>query len=80
MLLFSTHKIKFVWYLPKQSKISFYFILFQRTTGNETTLQKLTFFLTISCEFSLVQRVHWVYYWVKHSLHLENGTECHFNE
>ena len=27
MLIFSTHEMKYIWYLPKKSKFSFYFIL-----------------------------------------------------
>ena len=60
MLLFSTLEMKYVLYLPKKSKFSFYFIHFRTITVNETALQTLTFFLAILREFCLVQRVYWV--------------------
>ena len=28
ILMFSTHEMKYIWYLPKKSKFSFYFVLF----------------------------------------------------
>ena len=40
MLIFSLHEMKYIWYLPKKSKFSFYFIL----NGN-TEISQLYFLL-----------------------------------
>ena len=71
MLMFSTHEMKYVWYLPKKSKFSLSF-LFENDTI-QISLKKLKLFSVIShqlCGSSSCKR----------SLHLENGAECHFNE
>ena len=39
MLIFSQHEMKYIWYLPKKSKFSFYFIL------NEKQKEPPNFFL-----------------------------------
>ena len=31
VLMFSTHEMKYIWYLPHKSKFSFYFVLFYAT-------------------------------------------------
>ena len=33
MLIFSPHEMKYIWYLPRKSKFSFYFILNGKTSG-----------------------------------------------
>ena len=38
ILMFSTHKMKYIWYLQKEKKFSFYFILFRRFTVNRVTV------------------------------------------
>ena len=44
MLIFSPHEMKYIRYLPKKSKFSFYFIL----NGNKKKNNELTFYLVVS--------------------------------
>ena len=36
--MFSTHEMKYIWYLPIKSKFSFFFILFRRFTVDRVTV------------------------------------------
>ena len=67
LLIFSTYEIKYIWYLPKKSKFSFYFF---RKGG------KINFFY---CHFSLIllgsARLVGVILGAT-----ENGILCHLNE
>ena len=75
MLIFSPHEMKFIWYLPKKSKFSLYFIL----NGNtEITTLLLTWSFLVRFDFCSV----FIGYNIgcKRSLHLENGIEWYFNE
>ena len=82
LLIISTHEIKYFWYVPE--KVSFLFCPSGRTNGKQTASQ-----IFFSCHFSLVllslARLECIilganYIWCKHSLHIENGLECLFNE
>ena len=75
MLIFSPHEMKCIWYLPKKSKFSFYFIL----NGNtEITTLLFTWSFLVWFDFCSV----FIGYNIgcKHSLHLENGLESYSNE
>ena len=75
MLIFSPHKMKYIWYLPKKSKFSFYFIL----NGNtEITTLLFTWSFLVRFDFCSVFIVYNI--GCKRSLHLENGLESYFNE
>ena len=63
MLIFSTHEMKYIWYLPK--KVNFLFILSIR--GDKTFLQS---FLN---NFAWLSAFSGYNIGCKHSLHLENG-------
>ena len=73
MLIFSPHEMKYIWYLPKKSKFSLYFIL----NGN-TEITTLLLLGRFSFDLTFV----FVGYNIgcKRSLHLENGLESYFNE
>ena len=68
MLIFSPHEMKYIWYLPKKSKFSLYFILNRNT---EITTLLFTWSFLIRFDFCSV----FIGYNIgcKHSLHLENG-------
>ena len=75
MLIFSPHEMKYIWYLPKKSKFSLYFIL----NGNiEITTLLFTWSFLVRFDFCSV----FIGYYIgcKRSLHLENGLESYFNE
>ena len=67
MLIFSPHEMKYIWYLPRKSKFSFYFIL----NGNtEITTLLFTWSFLVRFDFCTV----FIGYNIgcKRSLHLEN--------
>ena len=71
----SPHEMKYIWYLPKKRKFSFYFI----TNGiTEITTLLLTWSFLVGFDFCSV----FIGYNIgcKRSLHLENGLESYFNE
>ena len=71
MLIFSSHEMKYIWYLPKKSKFSLYFIL----NGNtDITTLLFTWSFLVRFEFRSV----FIGYNI--GLHLENGLESYFNE
>ena len=72
MLIFSLHEIKYIWYLPRKSKFSFYFILNRNT---EITTLLFTWSFLVRFDFFSV----FIGYNIgcKHSLHLENGLESY---
>ena len=74
MLIFSPHEVKYIWYSPKKSKFSFYFILNDNT---EITILLFTWSFLILFDFCSV----FIGYNIgcKRSLHLENGLESYFN-
>ena len=75
MLIFSPQEMKYIWYLPKKSKFSFYFIL----NGNtEITTLLFTGSFLVRFDFCIV----FIGYNIgcKQGLHLENGLESYFNE
>ena len=75
MLIFSPHEMKYIWYLPRKSKFSFYFIL----NGNtEITTILFTWSFLVRFDFCSVFVGYNIGF--KHSLHLENGLESYFNE
>ena len=41
ILMFSTHEMKYIWYLSKKSKFSFYFILFIGTCNVSKEVLKM---------------------------------------
>ena len=69
MLIFSTHEMKFIWYLPK--KVNFLFILYL------TEIQKSQpyFLLIVSRRFDFCSVFIGYNIGCKRSLHLENGLE-----
>ena len=68
LLIFSTHEMKYFWYLlPKKSKCSFYFF----RQGEKLNFFHSHFSLILLGSAGLVGIV---------GLHLENGLECQFNE
>ena len=74
MLIFSPHEMKYIWYLPKERKFSFYFIL----NGNtESTTLLLPWSFLVRFDFTSV----FIGYHMgcKHNLHLENGLVSYFN-
>ena len=75
MLIFSPHEMKFIWYLPRKSKFSFYFIL----NGN-TEIITLLFFWSSLARFDFCSVFIGYNIGCKHSLHLENGLDTYFNE
>ena len=80
MLIFSPHEMKYIWYLSRKSKFSFYFIL----NGNtEITILLFTWSFLVRFDFCSV----FIGYNIgckrglcKRSLHLENGLESYFKE
>ena len=44
--MFSTQKMKYIWYLPRKSKFSFYCILFRRLTANSSESVDIGIFVT----------------------------------
>ena len=75
MLIFSPQEMKYIWYLPKKSKFSLYFIL----NGNpEITTLLFTLSFLVRFDFCSVLIGHNI--GCKHSLHQENGLESYFNE
>ena len=74
MLIFSPHEMKYIWYLPKKSKFSFYFIL----NGN-TEITTLLFTWLFLLRFGFCSVFIGYNIGCKHSLHLENGLESYFN-
>ena len=75
MLIFSPHEMKYIWYLPKKSKFSLYFIL----NGN-TEITTLLFTWSFLVRFDFCSVFIGYNIGCKHSLHLENGLESYFNE
>ena len=75
MLIFSPHSMKYIWYLPKKSKSSFYFIL----NGN-TEITTLLFTWSFLVRFDFCSVFIGYNIGCKHSLHLKNGLESYFNE
>ena len=75
MLIFSPHEMKYIWYLPKKSKFSLYFILNENT---EITILLFTWSFLVRFDFCSVFIGYNI--WCKRSLHLENGLESYFNE
>ena len=73
MLIFSPHEMKYIWYLPKKSKFSFYFIL----NGN-TEITTLLFTWSFFVRFDFCSVFIGYNIGCKHSLHLENGLESYF--
>ena len=74
MLIFSPHEMKYIWYLPRKSKFSFYFIL----NGN-TEITTLLFTWSFLVRFDFCSVFIGYNIGCKHSLHLENGLESYFN-
>ena len=75
MLIFSSHEMKYIWYLPKKSKFSFYFIL-NGYTESKTLLFTFSFLVLFDfCSVFIGYNIG-----CKRSLHLENGLESNFNE
>ena len=74
MVIFSPHEMKYIWYLPKKSKFSLYFIL----NGNtEITTLLFTWSFLVRFDFCSV----FVGYNIGcHVYTLENGLESYFNE
>ena len=75
MLIFSPQEMIYIWYLPKKSKCSFYFIL----NGN-TEITTLLFTWSFLVRFDYCSVFIGYNIGCKHSLHLENGLESYFNE
>ena len=75
MLIFSTHEMKYIWYMPKKSKFSFYFIL----NGN-TEITTLLFTWSFHVRFDFCSVFSGYNIGCKRGLHLENGLESYFNE
>ena len=75
MLIFLQHEMKYIWYLPKKSKFSFYFIL----NGN-TEITTLLFARSFLVRFDFCSVFIGYNIGCKRSLHLENGLESYFNE
>ena len=75
MLIFSPHEMKYIWYLPKKSKFSFYFIL-----NRNAVITTLLFTWSFLVRFDFCSVFIGYNIGCKHSLHLENGLELYFNE
>ena len=75
MLIVSPHEMKYIWYLPKKSKFSLYFIL----NGN-TEITSLLFTWSFLVRFDFCSVFIGYNIGCKLSLHLENGLESYFNE
>ena len=75
MLIFSPHEMKYIWYLPRKSKFSFYFIL----NGN-TEIITLLFTWSFLVRFDFCSVFIGYNNGCKRSLHLVNGLESYFNE
>ena len=73
MRIFSPHKRKYIWYLPKKSNFSFYFIL----NGN-TEIKTLLFTWSFLVRFDFCSVFIGYNIGCKLSLHLENGLESCF--
>ena len=75
MLIFSPHEMKYIWYLPRKSKFSFYFIL----NGN-AKITTLPFTWSFLVRFGFCSVFIGYNIGCKHSLHLENTLDSYFNE
>ena len=74
MLIFLQHKIKYIWYLLKKGKFSFYFILKRKYTKHNQTYSLVISHLTFSvCLLGIILGV-------KQNLRLKNGLELYFNK
>ena len=71
MLIFSPHEMKYIWYLPKKSKFSFYFIL----NGN-TEITTLIFTWSFLVRFDFCS----VFIGYNIGSKRSNGLESYFNE
>ena len=73
MLIFSPNEMKYILYLPKKSKFSFYFIL-----NGSTEITTLLFTWSFLVRFDFCSVFIGYNTGCKLSLHLENGLESYF--